>query len=357
VNVLFRSTLLLAMLPIFTAAMSIEEYAAKAVDEKVKVLRGKPERSLDDPRQLLRLYTISLRDPSPEVREAAAQSAAFLAMGLESAQANGKAPTFSTADSAAFQQALVSLLNQDNASIRASAASALAYSASPNATIENLLLDRVEAEPVPEIKASIVEAMAQAGYKSPRFVREATALIQPGADSKVIYSASKALAHLRPESALDTLIALASKVSPSQQHALQALAAYGQAAARAIPMLESLVNDQAMPEDIRNLARITLKAIKSGKPKASNLEPLSVVNPWPVDLAASSPPAQSTPAPEKAPASSPPPEIAIPASTSPTTPSASTGAASTERRAPAWAWVVGLPVLILLVAFFVKRRG
>jgi len=341
---------------IAASAMTVEEFAAKTQEEKVKVLTGKPERSLDDSGQLLRLYTVGLRDPSPVVKRTAAQAAVFLVMGLQSAQGSGKLPTFSSEDSASLQQTLVVLLNDNDVGIRISAASALAYSAAPNPAIETLLLARVQAEHVPEIKAAVIEAMAQAGYQSPQLIAEATALVQPSPDSKAIYSASKVLAHLRPESALDTLVALASKASPSQRHALQALAAYGQGAARAIPVLERLVTDQAMPEDIRNLARITLEALKAGKPQPSALQPMNPVNLWPVALSPSSPAAPPTPAPEQSPAPATPRITSTPSPPS-TTPMAQTPAVPSERKAPVWPWVVGLAALIVIVALAAKRRG
>jgi len=274
--------MLLSAAIVTASAITVEEYATMKPEEKIVALRGNPERSLDDPSKLLRLYTTGLRDTSPAVRRAAAQAAALLVGALQNAQPKGKAPTFSSEDSAAFQQALVSMLIADDPGVRAPVASALAFSASPNAATEDLLLERVRVEPVPEIKAAIIEAMAQAGYQSPKLEAEAISLVQPNAGSKAIYTASQVLALLRLESALDELIAVASKASPSQQHALRALAAYGQAADRAIPALERLVSDQKMPEDIRNLARITLEAVKAGKPRPSNLQSVNPVNLWPV---------------------------------------------------------------------------
>lgn len=290
-----RSILLVAMLTNFAAAMTIDEYLAWPAEEKMKLLRGRPDRLLDDPRQLLRLYTSSLRDSSSEVRKAAAQASAFLVMGLQSAQGSKNLPAFSMDDSASFQQALVAALSQDDPSVRAAAASALANSAAPNSSIESVLLQRAKVEPVPEIKGSLLEAMAHAGYQSPCLIAEASGLLQSSRDSKALYSAAKVLADVRVNSALDTLIAVISNASPAQQHALRALAVYGREAARAIPILEKLTADPTMPDDIRILATATLQAIREEKPQPGNVQAIRPANLWPVAVS-QSPSAPAIPA-------------------------------------------------------------
>lgn len=273
----------------FASAMTIEEYVSKPPEEKIKVLNGKPERLLQDQSQLLRLYTISLRDRLPAVQRAASQASVLLLLGLQSAKPRGLMPDFSDEDSAAFQQTLAALVQHHDASIRLSAAIALAYSAPPNDVIEGLLLSRVANEPMQGLKAGILEAMSQAGYNSDQFVVETIALIQPEADTKAIYSAARVLAQVKPDAALDTLISLASENSPSQRHSLQALAAYGQKAAQAKPMLEALLANQFTPEDIRNLARITLGAITTDMPQASSLKIIPLVRLWPLAVRGSEP--------------------------------------------------------------------
>lgn len=341
------------------SAMTIEEYTALPPEEKVKVLNAKPDRVLSDPSQLLRLYTISLRDASPTVQRAAAQSSAFLVMGLQSAKPSGRLPSFPDEDSADYQQALVAVLGHGDESVRSSSAIALAYSAPPNEAIENLLLARVATEPKQELKAAVLKAMGQVGYQSDRVVVATTALMQPEVDSRAIADAAKVLSHLKPDAALNTLISLASRNTPSQRHALTALAGYGQKAARAKPVLERLLTDQSVPEDIRNLARITLEAITTAEPQASNFQPMKLVSLWPVAVTKAEPGVnQQVPNPEpKSPKATPStqapatPAIASPA---PTTPVAEV---PVERRAPVWPWIVGIVALVVIVAMLAKRRG
>jgi hypothetical protein len=92
-------------------AITLESYNKLATAEKIKVLQGEPERVLNDTTKLLSLYTTALRDPSPELQKAAAQASAFLVMGLQSAKQAGRMPAFPEYESAAFQRALVDLLD------------------------------------------------------------------------------------------------------------------------------------------------------------------------------------------------------------------------------------------------------
>lgn len=328
------------------SAMTLEEYAALPPEEKVKILNAKPDRVLSDPSQLLRLHTLSLRDASPAVQRAAAQSSAFLVMGLQSAKQSGRVPSFPEQDSADYQQVLVAVLGHGDESVRSSSAIALAYSAPPNEAIETLLLSRVANEPKQELKAAVLKAMSEAGYQSDRFVTATTALIQPDIDPKAIYIAAQVLAHTQSDAALNTLISLASRHTPSQRHALTALASYGQKAARARPLLEGLLTDQAAPEDIRNLARTTLEAINTAQPQASDLEPQKLVSLWPVAVTK----IENQIVPNAAPQS---PMTALIASPVPTT---QVPEVQVKRRA-VWPWAVGMAVLIAIGAVILRRRA
>lgn len=351
--------LLLVLLLILTLAaqvnfaMTIDEYRGKTPEEKLSILRGKPERILADSSELLRLYAISLADPSNEVRKVAARSSIFLMMGLQEAIPAEKAPSFPEQDSTDLQRALVELLKDEVKTIRGAALNSLAFSAPPTPEIEKLLLSTIKAEKDDEIAGGMIEAMAQAGYDTEQFVSEVTNLLERTTDSRAAYSAGKVLGHLKPESALDSLISLASKPSQAQRHAIQALGAYGKKATKAKSVLDALMRGQAAQEDIRNLARISLEAITTDKPQPSSFQPMKLTKLWPLAVASSSNDAlkQVTPIPEPLPAVKPPTPEKPDAKPAPTP--------SEESLSPTW-WPVVVAVLVaalgLLWVWLKKRK-
>ena len=264
------------------AAMTIEEYLAKSPEQKLAVLRGRPDRALADTSQLLQLYSISLKDRSINVQRAAAQASVFLVMGLQEAKPAGNAPIFPEQDSTDLQRALIELLNHEDKATRASSVTALAFSSSPTPEIEKLLLSTIRAEKDDEIAGGMIEALAQAGYDTEQFVSEVSKLFERTADSRAACLAGKVLGHLKSENALDLLISMAGKPGPSQRHAIQALGAYGTNAAKAKSALEALMKDQATPEEIRNLARISLETINTDKPQPSSLQLMKLTPLWPL---------------------------------------------------------------------------
>jgi HEAT repeat protein len=265
-----------------SVAMTLEEYLAKTPEQKLAVLRNKPDQALADASQLLRLYSISLKDSSLEVKKAAAQASVFLVMGLQEAKPLGKAPTFPIQDSADFQQALVELLNDEDKASRYAAVTALAYSSPPTLEIEKLLLATINAEKDDEIAGGMIESVAKAGYNTAQLANEVSNLIARTTDTRAAYSAGQTLAHLKPENALDLLISLAAKPNLSQRHAIQALGAYGAKASKAKSVLESLIRDHATQDDIRRLARSSLEAINTNNPPASALRQMNLIALWPL---------------------------------------------------------------------------
>jgi hypothetical protein len=290
-------------------AMTIEEYLTRTPEQKLAVLRGKPERILADASQLLRLYAVSLRDPSEEVRKVATRSSIFLMMGLQEAIPAGKAPRFPERDSNDLQMALIESLNDEVKAIRGAALNSLAFSAPPTPELEKLLLSTIKAEKDDEIAGGMIEAVAQAGYGTEQFVSEVSRLFERTTVSRAAYSAGKVLGHLKPESTLDLLISLASKPTQAQRHAIQALGAYGAKAAKAKSALEALMKDQAAPEDIRNLARISLETINTDKPQPSSLQMMKLTALWPLALGSSPNDAPK----QTAPVVNPPPSVQSPA--------------------------------------------
>lgn len=337
-------------------AMTLEEFATKTPEQKVSVLRGRPDRVLADNSHLLRLYSVGLKDSSIEVRRAAAQASVFLVMGLQKAKPLGKSPTFPTQDSADFQQALVELLNHEDKASRFAAVTALAYSSSPTPEVERLLLATINAESNDEIAGGMIESMATAGYDTAAFVTEVSNRFAQTTDLRAAYSAGKVLAHLQPESALDLLISLASQSNPAQRHAVQALGAYGAKASKAKAGLEALMRNPTTPDDIRNLARLSLEAIAANRPVPSNLRPMELTSLWPLvlELPSSGERATSTAAangPTQTQHTTPQNELTS------VKPSEMATAASPDAKSskPLW-WIVGAITALVAVVWIVMRK-
>ncbi len=301
-------------------ALTIEEYQAKTPEQKLLVLRGRPDRVLADTSQLLRLYSMSLKDSSLDVQRAAAQASVFLVMGLQEAKGLGSSPTFPERDSTELQRALVELLNHDDKATRISSVTALAYSSPPTSEIEKLLLSKISAEKDDEAAGGMLEAVAQAGYKSEPFVSEVARLFERTTDVRAMHSAGKVFGYLKPESALDFLILSAAKPTPSQRHAIQALGAYGAKALKARATLDALINDGAVQEDIRNLARTSVEAITTDHQQASSMKPMKLMELWPLAVE-SLPSAAPKQAPRKENA---PPPVQLPATEPTDEPTSST---------------------------------
>ena len=290
-KLIFGLILIVSTLASYATALTIDEYIALPVDEKIKVLEEKPDKVLDDLSKLLQVYTIGLRDESPKVQRMATVSSYWLMLGLQYDKTRSVSllPEFSHQDSAALQQALVAVLEHDDPAVRVGAATALAYSAPPNPQIEPILLERIETEEDNRLRGHIVEVTAQAGYNSERFVALTLELMH---SEDNYYEAAQVLALLTPEVALDTLIELVqSKEAHARWRAVKVLAAYGRRAMRAKPVLERLIEDQTIRSEIREeihkLAARTLEAITSDKPETvpgSHLEVAKLVPLWPLAL-------------------------------------------------------------------------
>ncbi len=250
----FSLILIVNVLASITTALTIDEYIALPADEKIKVLKGKPDKVLDDLSKLLELHTISLQDESSMmVRVRAAESSHKLMLELhrDKTRSVSLLPEFSHEDSTAFQEALVAALWDDYRDVRESAAYALPLLAPPNPQIVAIITEAYEENRI--LVVGPFDRMAQVGYSSNRFVALAMKLLQSEYDSQVQYAA-KFLAQFTPEVALDTLIELAGSKEVSglkRAAAVRALASYGRRAMRAKLVLERIIEDHPKPVETR----------------------------------------------------------------------------------------------------------
>jgi hypothetical protein len=330
-------------------AATVEDYLTKSPEDKIAILRSKPDRFLSDPKDILRLYTASLNDRSEMVQREAARSAAFLVMGLQAASNAGGMPKFSIEDSNNFQQALTSKLDNADDGTRIAVFTAIAYSSPPVDVLDAFLQTKIEAQSDTKVKAQMLETLGKTQRKMEWIWQQALDLLKTSTDSKTLHSSASILADTKPEMALDDLIQLALKASPIQWHAIQVLRAYGAKAAKAKSAFEALIKDQAAPEDIRNLARISLEAINTDKPQPSSLQMMKLTALWPLALGSSPKDAPK----QTAPVVNPPP---TPQSSSP---KKAADATPSEEPASSTPWgiiVVLIVAATCLLSLLVKKR-
>ena len=219
--------LIVSTLASYATALTIDEYIALPVDEKIKVLREPPYDMLADLSKLSQLHTISIRDRSPKVQRMGTRASFLFVLMIQDADEETRTDRLSEMsdeDSAALQEAWFTVLEHDDPAVRYAAAASLAYSAPPNPQIEEILLERIEVEDHEEIRVEIAKAAAGAGYNSERFV----SLVLEMMHSEYKHHAAAALALLTPDTALDTLIELVgSKEASVRGNAMKVLAAYG----------------------------------------------------------------------------------------------------------------------------------
>ena len=273
--------------------LTVEDFIALPEEGKIKVLRKPPVDMIADLSKLLDLCTISIREGSPKVQKEGVGLSVYLVMLLQDADEEtriARLSEMSDEDSAALQEAWVTVLEHDDPAVRYAAAASLAYSAPPNPQIEAILLERIEKEEHGEIRGELVEVTAQVGYSSERFMALTLELMH----SEDNYDeAARVLALLTPDTALDTLIELVgSKEASVRGNAVKVLAAYGRRAMRAKPALEKLSKDQTIRseirEDMHKLAARTLEAITLDRAVTSGhgypLEVAELVQLWPLAL-------------------------------------------------------------------------
>jgi hypothetical protein len=264
---------------------TIEDYIKKTPQEKIDILKAKPDNYLSNLNDLLKLYTLSLEDQSPLLKKNAMLASSYLVMGLQEAKSSGNSllPNFTTVDSDAFQHALIASLDSDNHTSCLAALTALTYSSSPTSEMERFLLAKIAVQR-DDIAGDALKAMAIAGYNSETFSNQVLDLLAKTTDSNAATSACYIFGHLKTDKALGQLIELASKTSVSQSNAILAIGAYGAKAFKAKPILEKLCLDQKTDSDIGKLAKEALEAIQSDNPISSRITPMVTTNLWPLAL-------------------------------------------------------------------------
>ncbi|MBC2603043.1 hypothetical protein [Puniceicoccus vermicola] len=265
-------------------ALTEEEFTRLEPSEKIEILRGRPDRLIDDTKALLSLYSSALYDESSDVRLAAAQASVLLMVGVQSAPVSA-IPAFHPEDTVVFQHRLASLINDENPAVRMAASQALAYSSSPNKEIEDLLMNAVEAEAVDEVKISTLTAMSAAGYESFEISDLALEIFKSTQDSLVQHQSWELLGFLQDDRLLSKLIIIAKGNNSSlSKGALLAIAGYGENADEIKPHLLEIINSSDLDTEIINLAEATYDFIAMGKKPGPSMQAISTRSLWPVDL-------------------------------------------------------------------------
>jgi len=280
----------LFFLPVYLLnALSIDEFNKLEASKQIGILYNPPSPYKIDiqPESVLKLYSAGLSAKSSAVRRIAAQMSGLLMSGIQSADP-AKIPDFPQEDTLLLQQRLLSALKSEDKYTRMGAAEGLAYSSSPDAQIEHLLLRQFANEEDAESKVSILVTMGIAGYKSNDIAIGALSLLEKTEDKDVGHAshrAAKLLGLLKNPSVLKRLATIAQgKNSIRSMYALQAIACYGESAVSIQGILNEIINDPYREKKVTNYATFALNAINSGEENPSGLKIMNTRRLWPLAL-------------------------------------------------------------------------
>lgn len=331
-------------------SFSIADIAKMNLDEKRQLFNTPMKRKLDDPSRLLDFYLIGIKDPDTITQRKAVQNLAWAVLSFQDMRRKGTPIRTEFSRLGELQQELGAKLVSPDAEMRGAAIHALVFSDAPNENLEALLLSQFEREPNVQLRASIINRMAVAGYDSDKFAEKILSWLL-ASDGEVRDAAAQAVAEIRPRGGLSKL-SEALEQNPSQ-FVIEAIARYGKDALPYVPQLEKLAGDESVRNDLRDNERRAIEAIKHPKPEAKSEPKVKAVS-----LVDATQP--QTPVPPVPPVSTPTPSRTIATAESGAKQPAPTAAESPapviERKSLVWPWLVGLAALIAVVVLFAKRR-
>lgn len=332
-------------------SFSINDVPKMTVEQRRKLFGDNDTPALNESDKFLDLFILGLNDADKVTQRKAAERLAMTMAALQRMKRGGEPVLVDLSKMDELQKLLASKLNDPDRGTRGAVVRALAFSGAPTAETETALLNQLSQEPDEQLKAGVIQAMGFAGYDSARFGQVLVQALS-GTD-EVQISAAFAVAAVKPQGALPTLISMLERREARRAPVVDALSAYGVEARPYLPQLEKVLSDPSLPGDLRDRLLEAIEAIKNPKP-AAQAEPKGKAVAL-VDASqpqAPPPTAQATPMPSTpVPASTP---IASPA---PTTPVAQKPATQVEQRGLVWPWLVGIVALIVIVAVALKRRA
>lgn len=271
----------------FLNALTVEEFIQLESSNQISVFSNRPDKQISRSEDLLKLYSAGLSAESIEVQRAAAQASGLLMSGIQSAKPS-QIPDFPEEDTRQLQQNLLFALESDDKYTRIGAAAAIAYSSSPDAQIEKLLLSQIKNEVDSESKISILTAMAVAGYKSDDIAVSALSLLEGTKDIDIGHAghrAAKLLGFLKNPVVLGQLAKIAQGTdSRLSVYALQAIASYVEGAASIKDIISGIINDTNREIEVTNYAKLVLDAINEGKSNPSGIYAMNTRKLWPLAL-------------------------------------------------------------------------
>jgi hypothetical protein len=279
-----RTIVLLILGSIVSApsAVPVHDYERMSADSR-RAFFSNENADLNDPATVLEWLILGLQDPDPIVQRKAAAKTAFTMLGLQKIQRDKGSVPIAGRHIAAIQDSLIGHLSNPDTEVRGAAVQALAFSAEPNPKIEKALLAQFGREVKGQIKGTIVDAMAKAGYESDKYLIVLRDGLLASEDS-VREAATRSIMHLRPTDGLPLLVRALEQYKTGRRFVIDAMAAYGAAAQPYLKTLETVAADPSLPSDLRDRARNA--AIKIKEPhRQSSPEPrskaLSLVGPNP----------------------------------------------------------------------------
>jgi HEAT repeat protein len=264
------------------SADPLQDYQRLSVEAR-RAFFGNENADLDDPARVLEWLILGLREPDPIVQRKAAAKTAFVMLGLQKIQRDKGSVPLDVRQIETIQNALIDHLSNTDSEVRGAAVQALAFSAEPNAKIEEALLAQFGRETNGQVKGGILEVMARAGYESDKYLGVLRAGLL-ASDDKVREAATRSVLLLRPPDVLPLLARALEQYKTGRRLVINVMAAYGTAAQPYLKTLETVAADPSLPSDLRDRAKSAVRKIKEPAPPSSpepRSKALSLVGPAP----------------------------------------------------------------------------
>lgn len=297
-------------------SLTLDQIAKLDATERVRFYQMLQPKNLSNPSEFVPALVAGIEDPDLAVRVAASAKAAYAMIGLQQIKQQGQPMPVNVTDVQSLQATLIKALNDTSSEVRGPAMTALIYTDAPNQTVGQALSASLSQEPDKRLRVSVAKDMALAGYTVP--IVESTLIAGlDDPDRKVREHAAKAIAVVKPDGALSKLALRLGDQEMMRDFVVDAIAAYGPAAANLLPTLEKMLADPSIGGTLPDRIRAAIVAIKNPPPQAAvaaQIKPVSLVDsslPTASATATPVPPvATSVQQPESAPPATPLPTVA-----------------------------------------------
>jgi hypothetical protein len=254
------------------APLTREHIRQKDAAARARVYQELRPQSLANQDDYIGVLADGVRDPSADVKVAAATKTAYAMLAFQKAKREKQRLPVKVSEFSDLQKALFEALNDPDARVRAPASAALIHSSAPNRAIEQALLQRLAKETNPEIQVNLVKDMSLAGYESPGIESVLLAALEDP-DKKTREQAARAIGIVKPKQGLPALAKRLGDTEMMRGFVVSAIAAYGKDAAPYLPELERLLLDKTANGTLPVRIQQAIEAINNPQPQQATPTP------------------------------------------------------------------------------------